>query len=284
MTMNDDTASRTSRGAAAFSVREFARTARGSHRGTLDLAEYATKPLSSETLRMVRYLRDLEAATMQYLRNVLVTPTHKDARVTAFLVTWAFEKFWIADALAAVLEANGVEHPSTGEETKTGPQAKRRHTLSEAGERRGPIWRAVSAIVVGAPIVAAHMTTELVDHWITGAAYERLAESAKSDALRSTIDLVLGVKARHAQFFEEESRRRLAESPRAVRLTSRALVGAAWPVGAIERSAADRTFFEEFTFGADKGTALAAAIEARVASLPGIGERVAATVRGRLAS
>lgn len=43
---------------------------------------------------------------MSSLRNVLVTPLPKDARVTAFLVTWAFEKFWIADALQLVLTAN----------------------------------------------------------------------------------------------------------------------------------------------------------------------------------
>ena len=44
---------------------------------------------------------------MEHLRNLLVTATHKDARVTAFLVTWAFEKFWMADAIDAVLVAHG---------------------------------------------------------------------------------------------------------------------------------------------------------------------------------
>src|SRR5258707_5221181 len=91
-----------------FDVREFTRTARGNHRESLELAEYATQPLTADSMRMVRYLERLESATMEHLRNLLVTATHKDARVTAFLVTWAFEKFWIADALDAVLEANGI--------------------------------------------------------------------------------------------------------------------------------------------------------------------------------
>ena len=126
-----------------FDVREFARTAHGNHRETLELAEYATSPLSADSLHAVRYLGRLESATMEHLRNLLVTATHKDARVTAFLVTWAFEKFWIADALDAVLEANGQPRVQRTEE------GKRRHGRDEASDRRGPIRRAISAIRLG---------------------------------------------------------------------------------------------------------------------------------------
>src|SRR6185295_18427049 len=96
-----------------FDVREFARTARGSHRAELDLSELAKSPLPADAARLIRILRDLERATMQRMRNLLVTATHKDARVTAFLTTWAFERFWIADALDYVLETAGepLENP-----------------------------------------------------------------------------------------------------------------------------------------------------------------------------
>ena len=116
-----------------FDVREFARTARGNHRETLELAEFATAPLNADSLHMVRYLGRLESATMDHLRNLLVTATHKDARVTAFLVTWAFEKFWIADALDAVLEANGRPR---AQETAEG---RKRRSLADHADRRGPI-------------------------------------------------------------------------------------------------------------------------------------------------
>ena len=82
-----------------FDVRDFARTAAGSHRESMDLTAYRSAPLSDATLRIVRYLQIVERATMTHLRSVLVTATHKDARITAFLTTWAFEKYWIADAL-----------------------------------------------------------------------------------------------------------------------------------------------------------------------------------------
>jgi hypothetical protein len=81
---------------AGFDVREFARTAHGSHRGTLDLGALAKEPLDAESVRLVRALRDMERATLHRVRDLLVTATHKDARVTAFLTTWMFERFWIA--------------------------------------------------------------------------------------------------------------------------------------------------------------------------------------------
>ena len=107
-----------------FDVREFARTAVGTHRDRLDPDALRARPLPADALHAVRVLRDLEAATMGRLRNVLVTATHKDARVTAFLVSWAFEKYWIADALTAVLEAQPV--PSVAVETTTAPRPRRR--------------------------------------------------------------------------------------------------------------------------------------------------------------
>lgn len=261
MITNDDT--RVPSVGDGFDVRAFARTAHGSHREELELAEYADAPLDAETLRVLRFLRDLEASTMEQLRNVLVTATHKDARVTAFLVTWAFEKFWIADALDGVLEANG------GASDAADPGA-RRHTRAEAPDRRGPIWRAISAIRVGTPIVAVHMAAGLVDEWVSRAAYERVVGSAGSAALTATVARILEIKSRHSLFFAEEARRRLAGSPRAAALTARALTSTAWPLGSLARSAEERTFFENYTFGAAEGRARAAEIEHRIAELPGI--------------
>ena len=259
-----------------FDVREFARTARGNHRETLELSEYTTAPLSADAVRMVRYLGRLEGATMEHLRNLLVTATHKDARVTAFLVTWAFEKFWIADALDAVLEANGFDR------FQDVPEGKVRKSRSEAPDRRGPIRRAVSAIRLGVPIIAVHTTTGLIDEWITRAAYLRLAAQSKSAALASTIAMILDIKKRHQEFFDDESRRRLSESARARALARKTLMAASWPIGAVDRAADDRTFFESYVFGGEAGVASASEIETRVASLPGLDDRVGKAVARKL--
>ncbi|CAN5126403.1 hypothetical protein BH09ACT3_BH09ACT3_05400 [soil metagenome] len=260
-----------------FDVRGYARTAHGSHRSKLDLAAYATAPIGADSLAVIRYLGRLESGTMEQLRNLLVTATHKDARVTAFLVTWAFEKFWIADALDAVLEASGM--PRLRAE-KEGRSSRRR---SEAAVRRGPIRRAVLALNKGFPIVGVHSTLGLIDEWVMDAAYLRLDERAGSPALSETIGIVRSVKQRHREFFDQESRRRLAESGRTVALTRKELGHATWPIGAVDRAATDRTFFERYVFDGE-GSTIASSIAAKVAGLPGLDERIGASVAKGLRS
>jgi hypothetical protein len=256
-----------------FDVREFARTAQGSFRAELDLAAINAQSLGADALRLLRLLRDLERSTMHRMRNLLVTATHKDARVTAFLTTWAFEKFWIADALDAVLEAGDNDYAG---EAETGGIRK---TLAERAERRGPVRRAIAANFAGPQIVAAHVTSGLVDEWITQAAYRRLGELA--DGLHSVVGRIVAIKDRHIRFLAEEAQRRLAASPRASKLTRLEIKRAAWPIGAVDRSADDRTFFEHIVFGTPEGAAEAGRIRDLVAALPGLSS-VAPTVSARL--
>lgn len=257
----------------AFNVREFARTARGSHRGELDLEAIATSGLGTDAIRLLRLLRDLERTTMQRMRNLLVTATHKDARVTAFLTTWAYEKFWIADALDAVLDATGDDLHSS---EKAGGL---RTAVKERAERRGPVSRAIHGMFDGTQIVAAHIATGLADEWITQAAYRRLGELA--DDLHAVVDLVIDIKDRHILFLSEEAQRRLAASSRASSLTRRAFKQAVWPIGAVERSDDDRLFFERIVFGTPEGAVEAGRIQALVAALPGLAP-VAPTISARL--
>jgi len=258
----------------SFDIREFARTARGNHRDELDLSAVTPGKLPAEVVRLVRTLRDLERATMQRMRNVLVTATHKDARVTAFLTTWAFEKFWLADALDAVLDAAGEERAAT---EFTEPP---RRSLRERVERRGPIKRAIAANIAGPALVDAHITTQLVDEWIGQTAYRKLGELAST--LGSVVEMILDVKARHIRFFTEEAQRRLAASRKGRRLTRKELKRMAWPVGATELPSDERTAFETTVFGGPAGHAEANRIASLISSLPGM-QPVASLVAARLA-
>lgn len=254
-----------------FDVREFARTARGSHRSELDLAALGPSDVDADAARLIRILRDLEASTMHRMRNLLVTATHKDARVTAFLTTWAFEKYWVADALTAVLEATG--HPTDS------PEGMLRTARAERADRRGPVLRAIAGNIAGPKLVAAHVTIGLIDEWVTSAAYRRLGELAAK--LRSVVDLVLDVKARHIEFLAEETQRRLTESARARKLAAKTVRQTAWPVGATERPAEERTFFENVVFGGKEGAARASELAASIAGLPGLAP-LGPLVAGRL--
>ena len=239
--------------AADFDVRQFARTAAGNHRDELDLAAYVDAPLSGETLRNLVYLRDIERATMSHLRGLLVTATHKDARVTAFLTTWAFEKFWIADALDAVIEANN--------ETLALAQAQ----ISTHGEHT--IRESIVGNIIGVPMTAVHMTVGTVDEWLMQAAYARIAELEPQPELVRTIERLLGVKERQLLFFEAQARYRLTESAQARRVTRRRLAKTPWPIGAKAEPAHETEFFFTHLFGSAQN--VIAELDARIDSLPG---------------
>ena len=260
---------------ATFDVRGYARTAQGSLRDELDLAAFASQTLHADVVRTLAVLRDLEAATMAHLRNVLVTPTHKDARVTAFLVTWAFEKFWIADALDAIVAVSG------------GPVAAAASDRDARGARGGatgggPVRRAFAGFVQGWPVIGAHMTLGLVDDWMLRAAYEHAVDISASDALVVAVRRILAVKDRQTRFFDDEARRRLAASPKASRLARRELRRAPLPIGTVNLAPDDRTWFARSMFGGTAGADRADALAHRISDLPGIDGATAAAVRRRL--
>lgn len=242
-------------------MREYARTAVGSQRPHLDLDSYRADPLAPQTVELVGYLARLERSTMATLRTMLVTPTHTDARVTAFLVTWAYEKFWIADALEAVLEA----HPHH----RVVPPARQRGLRAlraDLGTRFAPVRESVVANAIGTDVVAWHTSAGVVDEWTVSAAYGALSERAEHLELSRMLASLLEVKQRHEGFFAAQSRDRLARSSRAVALVRRRLMRQAWPIGAdAETPAATSRFFELL-----HGAGAVEPIDARIDELPGL--------------
>ena len=284
---------------AGFDVRDFARTAHGSLRDDLDLASFAEKRLPADVRTELAALAVLEGATMAHLRNVLVTHTHKDARVTAFLVTWAFEKFWVADALRAIVDASagrsaGVLVGDGGAAEPTRPRGEVAAGVAAVGDAgaespraasggRGPVRRAFAGFTQGWAVVGAHMALGLVDDLVLGAAYARVTATSTDAALHAAVDRIVEVKRRHTRFFDEEVRRRLPTSGRTARLARRELRRTTWPLGSAALTVDERTGFARFTFGGPQGRALAADLERDIAALPGLDARTAAIVLRGLA-
>jgi hypothetical protein len=247
--------------ASGFSVREYARTAAGSHRDDIDLTPFAERPLTPATLRALRFLSASESGTMGHLRNVLVTATHKDARVTAFLGTWAFEKFWIADALDQVVAAH--------DESLVPPAATPSRLgafVEEVRERIRPITGSITANRLGEDMVAVHMASGAIDEWLTEAALERVVELDPNPALRVIVDRLLGVKRRQLAFFEAQAQDRLAGAGTR-RVVRRQVRSARWPIGARAEPVSESLFFYEYLFSGAPATV--AAIDARITTLPG---------------
>jgi hypothetical protein len=248
--------------AAGFSVREYARTAVGSHRDAMDLAPFADRPLTPATVRALRYLAASESGTMGHLRNVLVTATHKDARVTAFLGTWAFEKYWTADALDQVVAA----HDASRVPSAAAP-SRLRSFVGEVRERVRPITGSITANRLGEHMVAVHMAAGAIDEWLTRAALERVVELDPHPALRTVVDRLLEVKGRQLEFFEAQARDRLSSDARTRAVVRRRLRGIRWPMGADGGPVSESLFFSEYLFSG--APASMRAVDALVDTLPG---------------
>ncbi|KQM83771.1 hypothetical protein [Agromyces sp. Leaf222] len=265
---------------APFDVRGFARTAQGSLRDDLELDAMAQAGLARDAVRTVATLAELEGATMEHLRNVLVTPTHKDAMVTAFLVSWAYEKYWIADALRLIAGATGARDAAANPSTHTAAA-----TTGRASAGRGPIRRSLAGFGQGPDVVGAHLALGFVDDLVLDLAYARLAAEAidgagtPNPAFGDAIARIRTIKLRHTEFFAGEARRRMAASSRAARLGRGELARSAWPLGSGSVATGEREAFAQFAVAdAESRSALARGIR----SLPGVGERTTTAVLRRL--
>jgi hypothetical protein len=228
----------------------------------MDFTVFAENPLSPTTLRALRYAATVESGTMGHLRNVLVTATHKDARVTAFLGTWAFEKFWIADALQHVVDAHeGVELPQPKRQSRIVAFVK------EVRERVRPISGSITANRIGEDMIAVHMVMGTIDEWLTTTALERIAELEGNEHLTAIVATLVGVKTRQLEFFEAQSRDRLARGETTQSVVRSQLADARWPIGAQDSPASETAFYYQTLFATSP--AAVADIEARIATLPG---------------
>ena len=245
-----------------FSVRDYARTAVGSHRSSMDVTSFAAAPLRADTLRALRYVAAVESGTMGHLRNVLVTATHKDARVTAFLGTWAFEKFWIADALQRVVDAHeGVALPAPKKQSRVVA------FVDEIRERARPISGSIRANRLGEDMIAVHMTLGTIDEWMTQAALSRIVELEPNEALRAIVEPLVGVQARQLEFFEAQARDRLAASARTRSVVTKQITAARWPIGAAAEPKSETRFFYSYLFAS--APAIGTAIDTQISTLPG---------------
>jgi hypothetical protein len=242
--------------ATPFDVLAYATTTAGSHREALLLDAYDTAPLSADLVDALDYIRRREAETTRWLSVVLVTPTHKEARITAFLSSWAWERHWREDALQAIVERHRPIRAQSG-----------RSAIGGFVDRTAPLRAAIAANVQGPAITAAHMAECLVDGWILDAMLDRAAAIGASPALVADLARLRAIWARQEQFFVETTARLLDESDRIRNFVRRRVASRAWPMGA-ERDRFAAASAIRTLFGAD--TAWAATVDARIDTLPGL--------------
>lgn len=244
-------------------VEEFAASARPVEFADLDLANaFRERPLSPETLRCLRYMHDIESHTVCYLRDLLLTESHQDPRITTFLTTWAWEEQWHGVALAKVLEAHG---ELAGNERV----AATRRALG-VKDRIAPLLNTLGSVLARRDFVAVHMTWGALNEWSTQAGYARLAALEDHPVLTELLERIQRQEARHIAFYATEARERLAASPRAQKLVRLALTRLWAPVGSGVVPKEETAFLVQHLLGGPGGEPLVKRLDQRLERLPGM--------------
>ncbi len=236
----------------------------------IDFDAFRERPLSAEALRCLRYMHDVESHTVCYLRDLLVTPSHQDPRVTTFLTMWNYEEHWHGEAIGRVLAAHGEAYGAE----RVAPMRRRLGWR----DRVAPVVNAAFGALLGEAFVAVHMTWGAVNEWSTQAGYARLAEREGHPVLTELLDRIQRQEARHVAFYTTEARRRLAASPAARRVVRLALTRLWAPVGSSVMPRPETEFLLRWLMGGPEGAAAVARLDTNVARLPGLdGLRIVAT-------
>jgi hypothetical protein len=228
----------------------------------IDFDAFKERPLAPNVLRCLRYMHDVENHTVCYLRDVLVTPAHRDPDVTTFLTFWNYEEYWHGEAIARVLAAH---HEDAGSERI----AALRRRLPKRDAWRPLTFQLGSAITPH--LTAVHMTWGAVNEWTTQAAYARLAKRADHPVLSDLLRRIMKQEGRHIDFYVSQAKGRLADSLSAQRLTRWALRRFWAPVGSGVMPDQEVRFVSAYLFGDGEGLTLAERIDRRVDRLPGLG-------------
>ncbi|HVA59772.1 MAG TPA: hypothetical protein VNG13_04440 [Mycobacteriales bacterium] len=246
----------------SFDLAAYRQTVRPVQVDDLDFGAFRDRPLSTGTLRCLRYMHDVESHTVCYLRDLLLTSSHRDPEITTFLTMWNYEEYWHGVALGRVLKAHG--EPAEAE--RIGPMRARLGTK----DRFAPFVHALGSSLLGEDFVALHMTWGAINEWSTQAGYDRLAEIEGHPVLTELLGRIARQEARHIAFYATQARGRLARSAKAQRGTRWALRRLWAPVGSTVMPAVETRFLLDYLMGGSAGRRCAQRVERNIDRLPGL--------------
>jgi len=247
----------------AFDIDRYTATSVRVEWDDLDLDAFERDPLPPESLRTLRYMTDVEYHTVCYTRDLLTTPSHREADVSAFMTMWNREEFWHGEALAAVLARHGV--------TVDYDELRAKRVKLGWKDRIDPIKQSVAGALVGTDFVAVHMSWGAANEWSAITAYQRMAELERHPVLAELLRRIAKQEARHVAFYTSQARQRLAASRRAQQVTRFALQRFWAPVGSsIMREDEVRHVMGQLMAGPE-GRRAARKVDDSISSMPGLG-------------
>jgi rubrerythrin len=228
----------------------------------LDWAEARAAGLREDERFILTYFGDIESQTIVYLRDFLRTKTALDPEVTGFLTMWNYEEYFHGRAIAELLDRCG--YPLEENRLRN---VRERSLFSEQLEA------ALSSIlsrVFAADFPTVYMTWGAIQEVTTLRGYERIHDATANPALRELTSRIAKQERRHYAWYNNSAREGLERSPRARKLT-RFLLERFWtPVGAGVKTEAEVFRLMSLLFPGEHGDAMAADIDAKVGTLPGL--------------
>lgn len=228
----------------------------------IDYDSFRERPVSPAALRTLRYMSDVESHTICYLRDLLVTPSHKDPEVTAFLTHWAYEEFWHGEALDEVLRVHGM----------VADYAHIREVRLAQGikDRLAPINQALAANIIGEDFVAVHMSWGAINEWSAHSAYARMMQREGHPELTKLLKRVQQQETRHLAFYASQAKDRLERSAKARTLTRFAMKAFWGPVGSTIEPKRETAFVLNYLMGGPEGAKHIERIDRKMDELPGL--------------
>lgn len=245
-----------------FDTEDYAQNSKPVKYDDLDFDAFEREPLSPETLRSVQYMCDVEYHTVCYLRDMLVTPSHRDPDVTTFMTMWNMEEFWHGAALAEVLKRHGIQ----------ADYGHIRFVRKRVGwkDKLDPIKHTLLANFAGQDYVAVHMAWGAVNEWSAIAAYNRLADIANHSVLATLLRRIAKQEARHVAFYATQARRKLSLGTKAQKLARFALDKFWGPVGSGLMPESEVRHVLRYVMQGEAGYAAARKIDESMSRLPGL--------------
>lgn len=246
----------------AFDIDKFAESSEPVQWDDLDLEAFRENPLDADTLRVLRYMCDVEYHTVCYMRDLLMTPSHEDPAVGTFMMTWNREEYWHGAALANLLSIHGI--------TVDYDATKAARLKVGWKDRLDPIKQALLGKVVGKDFIAVHMTWGMANERSAAAGYRRLALMNSNPALATLLKRLAAQETRHIAFYTTQARKRLEASSMARKFTRMALQRFWAPVGSGVMEESEVKHMMSHLFSGEDGLKEIRKIDSQIAEMPGL--------------
>lgn len=196
--------------------------------------EVAKYPIDEKFLPVLVYMRDIEAFTDIYYKELVRTPTGKDPVIRQFMDRWQIEELQHAALLDRFLNEAGF---STSKRWLDEARAK----IPNSYKFQKFIQPFITNLV-GKRFSAVHMTWGAIQELSTLQGYKRLWETAEHPVLTHILKGIAAEESIHIFFYRNIAKIKLEESPFSQRI-SRYLVEKFWsPVGQGTKPAEDTNY------------------------------------------